>query len=142
MSFERLFCIATLFFLAGIGTPIATSILVAAIAYLCAAEQGIGILGKVLMVGLYQSFILLAVPLFIVAANILNAGTISDRLLSFCVALVGRFQGGLRHVDVVASPIFSGMSGSAVADAAGTGKIINQMMTRTGVLPLLRVLNG
>jgi hypothetical protein len=69
--------------------------------------------------GLYRSFVLLAVPLFIVAANIMNAGTISDRLLGFCVAAVGRFRGGLGHVNVVASLIFSGMSGSAVADAAG-----------------------
>lgn len=132
MSIEFLICLGTLFFLAGIGAPIAYAILVASIAYLFAAGQGIGIAGKVLMDGLYQSFILLAVPLFIVAANIMNAGTISDRLLSFCVALVGRFRGGLGHVNVVASLIFSGMSGSAVADAAGIGKIIIQMMTKSG----------
>ncbi|MEO9826363.1 MAG: TRAP transporter large permease [Paracoccaceae bacterium] len=132
MSIEFLICLGTLFVLAGIGTPIAYAILVASIAYLFAAGQGIGIAGKVLMDGLYQSFILLAVPLFIVAANIMNAGTISDRLLSFCVALVGRFRGGLGHVNVVASLIFSGMSGSAVADAAGIGKIIIQMMTKSG----------
>jgi tripartite ATP-independent transporter DctM subunit len=132
MSVELLVCIITLFFLAGIGTPIAYSIILASIAYLFTAGQGIGILGKVLMDGLYQSFILLAVPLFIVAANIMNAGTISDRLLGFCVALVGRFRGGLGHVNVVASLIFSGMSGSAVADAAGIGKIIIQMMTKSG----------
>jgi tripartite ATP-independent transporter DctM subunit len=129
---EFIVCIATLFFLAGIGTPIAYSILVASIAYLVAAGQGVGIIGKVLMDGLYQSFILLAVPLFIVAANIMNAGTISDRLLGFCIALVGRFRGGLGHVNVVASLIFSGMSGSAVADAAGIGKIIIEMMTKSG----------
>lgn len=132
MSIEFLICLGTLFFLAGIGTPIAYAILVGSIAYLYAAGQGIGIAGKVLMDGLYQSFILLAVPLFIVAANIMNAGTISDRLLSFCVALVGRFRGGLGHVNVVASLIFSGMSGSAVADAAGIGKIIIEMMTKSG----------
>ncbi|MBX2885349.1 MAG: TRAP transporter large permease [Granulosicoccus sp.] len=132
MSIEFIVCIITLFFLAAIGTPIAYSIILASIAYLVTAGQGIGILGKVLMDGLYQSFILLAVPLFIVAANIMNAGTISDRLLSFCVALVGRFRGGLGHVNVVASLIFSGMSGSAVADAAGIGKIIIQMMTKSG----------
>jgi len=132
VSLEFLTCIAALFFLAGIGTPIAYSILVASIAYLVVGGQGIGIVGKVLMDGLYQSFILLAVPLFIVAANIMNAGSISDRLLGFCVALVGRFRGGLGHVNVVASLIFSGMSGSAVADAAGIGKIIIQMMTKSG----------
>ena len=62
----------------------------------------------------------------------MNAGSISDRLLKFCVALVGRFRGGLGHVNIVASLIFSGMSGSAVADAAGIGKIIIGMMTRDG----------
>lgn len=132
MSIEFLICIGTLFFLAGIGTPIAYSIIVASMAYLFSSGQGIGIIGKVLMDGLYQSFILLAVPLFIVAANIMNAGTISDRLLGFCIALVGRFRGGLGHVNVVASLIFSGMSGSAVADAAGIGKIIIEMMTKSG----------
>ena len=80
MSIEFLLCLATLFFLAGIGTPIAYAIMVASIVYVAVAGQGIGIAGKVLMDGLYQSFILLAVPLFIVAANIMNAGTISDRL--------------------------------------------------------------
>ncbi|MEQ9037825.1 MAG: TRAP transporter large permease [Silicimonas sp.] len=132
MSVEFLICIGTLFFLAGIGMPIAYAIMVASIAYVAVAGQGVGIIGKVLMDGLYQSFILLAVPLFIVAANIMNAGTISDRLLGFCVALVGRFRGGLGHVNVVASLIFSGMSGSAVADAAGIGKIIIEMMTKSG----------
>ncbi|NRB18927.1 MAG: TRAP transporter large permease [Rhodobacteraceae bacterium] len=132
MSTEFLVCIISLFFLAGIGMPIAYAIIIASMAYLFTGGNGIGILGKVLMDGLYQSFILLAVPLFIVAANIMNAGTISDRLLGFCVALVGRFRGGLGHVNVVASLIFSGMSGSAIADAAGIGKIIIQMMTKSG----------
>jgi TRAP-type C4-dicarboxylate transport system permease large subunit len=70
--------------------------LIASLVYLFAAGQDIGLAGKVLMDGLYNSFVLLAVPLFIVAANIMNAGTISDRLLRFCVALVGRFRGGPR----------------------------------------------
>ena len=71
-------------------------------------------------------------PLFIVSANIMNAGSISDRLLNFCIAVVGRFRGGMGHVNVVASLIFSGMSGSAVADAAGIGKIIIEMMVKSG----------
>ncbi|CUH40671.1 Neu5Ac permease [Jannaschia seosinensis] len=135
MSVEFLLCIGTLLALAGIGTPIAYAILVASLVYLAAGGQSIGVAGKVLMDGLYNSFILLAVPLFIVAAGVMNAGTISDRLLAFCVALVGRFRGGLGHVNVVASLIFSGMSGSAVADAAGIGKIIIGMMTGSGHYP-------
>ena len=132
MTFEFFLCIATLFLIAGMGAPIAYAIIVSAFVYLIAAGQSIGVAGKVLMDGLYQSFILLAVPLFIVAANIMNAGTVSDRLLRFCVALVGRFKGGLGHVNVVASLVFSGMSGSAVADAAGVGKIVIDMMIKSG----------
>jgi len=132
MSVEFLLCVGSLFVLAGIGAPVAYAILVAAMIYVGASGQGIGIVGKNLLDGLYQSFLLLAVPLFIVAANIMNAGTISDRLLGFCVAVVGRFRGGLGHVNVMASLIFSGMSGSAVADAAGIGRIIIDMMRKDG----------
>ena len=132
MSYEFLICLILLFSLSAIGTPIAYAIFVSSCAYLWVGGQGIGLAGKVILDGLYSSFILLAVPLFIVAANIMNAGTISDRLLRFCVAVVGRFKGGLGHVNVVASIIFSGMSGSAVADAAGIGKIIINMMVKSG----------
>ncbi|SFQ06095.1 TRAP transporter large permease [Tranquillimonas alkanivorans] len=132
MTLEFTLCLASLFLLAAIGLPIAYAILLSAFLYLAVGGQNVGTAGKVLLDGLYQSFILLAVPLFIVAANIMNAGTISDRLLRFCIALVGRFRGGMGHVNVVASLIFSGMSGSAVADAAGIGKIIIDMMTKSG----------
>ncbi|OWU67304.1 permease [Roseovarius sp. 22II1-1F6A] len=132
MSFELTACLLTILLLAAIGTPIAYSVILGALAYLAVAGQDIALAGEQILQGLYDSFILLAVPLFIVAANIMNAGTISERLLTFCVAAVGRFRGGLGHVNIVASLIFSGMSGSAVADAAGIGKIIIQMMTKDG----------
>lgn len=135
MSVELLLLLGALFFLAGIGTPIAYAILAASMLYVAAAGQSIGIIGKNMVDGLYQSFLLLAVPLFIVAANIMNAGTISDRLLRFSIAIVGRFKGGLGHVNIMASLIFSGMSGSAVADAAGIGKLIIEMMTKEGRYP-------
>ena len=135
MSPELLLCLGTLVALAGIGVPIGYAILTASIVWLGASGAGVGTAGKVLMDGLYGSFVLLAVPLFIVAAGIMNAGTISDRLLAFCTAVVGRFRGGLGHVNVVASLIFSGMSGSAVADAAGIGRIVISMMTRDGHYP-------
>lgn len=132
MTLEFFLCLLTIVFMAGIGAPIAYGILLGAFVYLLSAGQSIGLAGKILMDGLYNSFILLAVPLFIVAANIMNAGTISERLLTFCVAAVGRFRGGLGHVNIVASLIFSGMSGSAIADAAGIGKIIIEMMVKSG----------
>ena len=132
MSLAFLLCLLALFLLAGIGTPIAFSIILSSLVYLAVSGRDLGLTAEQLIQGLYDSFILLAVPLFIVAANIMNAGTISDRLLQFCIAAVGRFRGGLGQVNVVASLIFSGMSGSAVADAAGIGKIIIDMMIKTG----------
>jgi len=132
MSFELAAMLVTLFGLAGIGTPVGYSIIIACTVYLGIHGLDIALAGEKIIQGLFNSFILLAVPLFIIAANIMNAGTISDRLLNFIVALVGRFKGGLGHVNVVASLIFSGMSGSAVADAAGIGKIIIEMMTKGG----------
>ena len=132
MTLAFVVCLCVLLLVAALGAPIAHAILIASFAYLFMADQSIGVAGKVLVDGLYQSYILLAVPLFIVASNIMNAGTISDRLLRFCVALVGRFRGGLGHVNIVASLIFSGMSGSAVADAAGIGKLIIEMMVKSG----------
>ncbi|NJS36268.1 MAG: TRAP transporter large permease [Brachymonas sp.] len=132
MSLAFILCIGTMFLLAAIGAPIAYSIICAAVVYLFTAGQDLGIAGEQIIYGLYDSFVLLAVPLFIVAANIMNAGTISERLLQFCVVLVGRLKGGLGHVNIISSLIFSGMSGSAVADAAGIGKVIIGMMVKSG----------
>ena len=132
MSFELLLFLIALFGLAGIGTPIGYSILLASLVYLGVAGMDLALAGEKIIQGIFKSFVLLSVPLFIVAANIMNVGTISDRLLNFCIAMVGRFRGGLGHVNVIASLIFSGMSGSAVADAAGIDKIIIGMMTKNG----------
>lgn len=132
MTLAFVLCVSALFLLAAIGMPIAYATICGAVLYLAMSGQDIGIAGEQIIYGIYDSFVLLAVPLFIVAANIMNAGSISERLLQFCVAIVGRFKGGLGHVNVVASLIFSGMSGSAVADAAGIGKVIIDMMVKSG----------
>ena len=132
MSIELVLGLVTLFGTAAIGMPVAYAIIVGVLVYLGLAGQDLAIAGETMVQRLFDGFLLLAVPLFIVSANIMNAGSISDRLLKFCVALVGRFRGGLGHVNVVASLIFSGMSGSAVADAAGIGKLIINMMVKSG----------
>src|SRR5208337_870303 len=82
-----------------------------------------------------NSYLLIAVPLFIFVANLMNASGVIERLLDFSAAMVGRFSGGLAHVNVVANLIFSGMSGSAVADAAGPGLIVARMMMRDARYP-------
>lgn len=132
MSLELILGMIALFGMAAIGTPVAYSILVGVLVYLGVSGQDLAIAGTTMVQRLFDGFLLLAVPLFIASANIMNAGSISDRLLQFCIALVGRFRGGMGHVNVVASLIFSGMSGSAVADAAGIGKIIIDMMVKSG----------
>ena len=132
MSLELILGMIALFSVAAIGVPVAYAIIVGVLVYLGVAGQDLAIAGETMVQRLFDGFLLLAVPLFIVSANIMNAGSISDRLLSFCIALVGRFRGGMGHVNVVASLIFSGMSGSAVADAAGVGKLIIEMMVKSG----------
>ena len=132
MSSALILGMLALFIVAAIGLPVAYSIIVGVLVYLSAGGQDLAIAGEMMVQRLFDGFLLLAVPLFIVSANIMNAGAISDRLLKFCIALVGRFRGGMGHVNVVASLIFSGMSGSAVADAAGVGKLIIDMMVKSG----------
>ncbi|MEK9802913.1 MAG: TRAP transporter large permease [Curvibacter sp.] len=113
--------------------PIGFSMLTAGIAYLLVKGQDLGLVAEQVGNGLYNSYVLLAVPLFVFAANIMNAGTVSERIFDFCRILVGRLRGGLAQVDILVSVIFSGMSGSAIADAAGPGLVtIRQMLNKPG----------
>ena len=113
--------------------PIGFSMLAAGIGYLITKGQDVGLVAEQVGNGLYNSYVLLAVPLFVFAANIMNAGTVSERIFDFCRILVGRMRGGLAQVDILVSVIFSGMSGSAIADAAGPGLVtIRQMLKKPG----------
>jgi tripartite ATP-independent transporter DctM subunit len=78
------------------------------------------------------SFPLLAIPFFVLAGNLMNVGGTTERIFSVAQLCVGRIRGGLAHVNVVGSVIFAGMSGSAVADAAGMGVIEHRAMTKAG----------
>lgn len=124
--------ILLLAFLAIGGLSIGLAMIVASSVYLMMKGFDPSIAAETLLQGLFNSYTLLAIPLFVLAADIMNIGSLADRLLKFSEALVGRFKGGLGHVNVVSSLIFSGMSGSAVADAVGMGKIIIGMMTKDG----------
>ena len=84
------------------------------------------------MVPACAQFTYLAVPFFFLAAELMNIGTITDRLFNFAQSVVGHIRGGLAHVNVLGSMIFAGMSGSALADAAGLGKIEITAMTKAG----------
>ena len=121
--------------LAFLGLPIGHAMIAGSILYLLLAGLDMGTAAEQVLNGMYNNYILLAVPLFILAAELMNIGSMTERLLRFCDAVVGRFRGGLAHVNVVQSIIFAGMSGSAIADAAGTGKMMQLMMTRDGKYP-------
>lgn len=79
-----------------------------------------------------NSFTLLAVPLFILAANLMNEGSISDRLIDVCKSTVGHVRGGLAYANILVSMIFAGISGSSQADTAGIGKILIPAMEKQG----------
>lgn len=136
MSIALTSCLAALLALSAIGAPIPLSMIVSAIVYLAVKGQDLGLAAEQIIQGLYDSFVILAIPLFIVAANLMNAGTISDRLQQFCVAIVGRLRGGMGHVNVLNSLVFAGMSGSAVADVVGMGKMSIDMMVKDNRYPL------
>lgn len=122
-------CIVTMTLLAFLGLPIGHAMIAGSILYLWLAGLDMGTAAEQLLNGMYSNYIILAVPLFILAAELMNIGSMTERLLRFCDAIVGRFRGGLAQVNVLQSIIFAGMSGSAIADAAGTGKMMQQMMT-------------
>ena len=132
MSTAFAMCLAAIVSLSLLGLPIAHAMIGGSILYLWVKGLDLGIAAEQLLNGLYSSNLLLAIPLFILAAEFMNSGSIMDRLLRFCNALVGRFRGGLAQVNVVQSIIFASMSGSALADAAGSGKLMQSLMTRDG----------
>ncbi|WP_417579562.1 TRAP transporter large permease [Pelagibacterium sp.] len=128
-------CIASILVLAVLGLPIGLSMIAGSILYLFMSGLDMGIAAEQFLNRMYSNYIILAVPLFILAAEFMNTGSLSDRLLAWCNAVVGRFRGGLAQVNVLQSMVFAGMSGSAIADAAGTGKMIYSLMTRDGKYP-------
>ena len=121
--------------LALLGLPVGHAMIAGSILYLWLAGLDMGTAAEQFLNGMYVNYIILAVPLFILAAELMNIGSMTERLMTFCNALVGRFRGGLAQVNVLQSIIFAGMSGSAIADAAGSGKIMQNMMTADGKYP-------
>lgn len=120
-----------------LGMPIAYSLIGTGIVLFIA--DGAGVVPMIAIpqniVAGVDSFTLLAVPLFILAGKIMNAGKITDRIFNFANLFVGRLRGGLAHVNILASLIFAGMSGSAVADASGLGEIEIKAMRDRGYDP-------
>ena len=95
--------------LAFTGLPMGIAMITGSILYLLMRGQDMGLVAEQFLNGMYTNYIILAVPLFILAAEIMNSGTLSERLLKWCDAVVGRFRGGLAQVNVLQSIVFAGM---------------------------------
>lgn len=135
MSFAAWTMFVLFFLWSFLGMPIGHAMLASGIVYLLLTQQDVALVATQSLNGLYGSFVLLAVPLFILAAEIMNASGLTERMYGVANMLVGRFKGGLAHVNILASVIFSGMSGSALADAAGPGKLEVDAMIKAGYKP-------
>jgi len=114
------------------GIPIAIAMCIGSLAYIWLSGNIPPLTMVHRMVGGVDSFPLLAVPFFIYAGNLMNSAGITNRIFNFALALVGWLKGGLGHVNVVGSVVFSGMSGTAVADAGGLGTIEIKAMKDNG----------
>ena len=131
MTTLAIFLALILFILMGV--PVAVSMgLTAVITFLIMGQADILTMVAQRMYASTTSFTLLAIPFFILAGNLMNTGGITERIFRFARALVGHIWGGLGQVNVIASLIFSGMSGAAVADAAGLGMIEMKAMKDNG----------
>ena len=127
-----LLAILILFFvLFVLGMPIAFAMITAAWAYALLADIDLGFLALQMFTGL-DFFVLLAIPLFILTSEVMNRSSVASRIFDFANSLVGFVPGGLGHVNVLTSIIFSGMSGSAVADVGGIGRLCYQSMVDKG----------
>ncbi len=111
--------------------PIAFTLIAGGIVYLFVTGQDVGLVAEQIMTSMYGNYVMLAVPLFILTANLMNAASITDRLWRAASAAVGRLRGGDAHVTVVLNLAMSSMSGSAIADAAGPGLLaVRQQIAR------------
>jgi C4-dicarboxylate transporter, DctM subunit len=124
---------AVLFLFIMLGLPIALCMgLTAVIFFVVLGQTDVLLMLPARMYSGTTSFTLLAIPFFILAGNLMNTGGMTQRLIRFAQCLVGHIRGGLGHVTVVTNMIMAGMSGSAVADATGTGIVLIPAMEKAG----------
>lgn len=124
--------LAVWLFIMFIGTPVGWSLLIATLLYFSMSRWGLAQYAAEKLVSSLDSFPLLSVPFFILTGILMNTGGITERIFNFARALLGHYRGGMGHVNIGASLIFSGMSGSALADAGGLGQLEIKAMRDAG----------
>ena len=112
--------------------PIGLGMILSCCVYLMAKGLDMGMVSDVIMSQLYASSVMIAIPLFIFTANIMSSGKVTEYMFTFVKALLGKRKGALAHLNIIISLIFSGMTGSAAADAAGLGVIEISEMEKDG----------
>jgi tripartite ATP-independent transporter DctM subunit len=112
--------------------PIPMGLLTACIFYFIVSGDPVKMVAQQTLKTFYTNYTIIAVPLFIFAANIMNTGKVTEKIYGFALGLVGRFRGGLGHVNILGSLVFAGMTGSAIADASGLGKMEIEAMRKEG----------
>lgn len=127
--------IATMVFLIAVHTPIAFAVGLACVVYVLLRGDLPLIVVPHRVIGGMDSFLLLALPLFVLAGDLMNTGGITERLVGFARALVGHIRGGLGMTTVVSEYLFSGISGSSAADVSAVGSLLIPAMTRAGYRP-------
>jgi tripartite ATP-independent transporter DctM subunit len=130
MSWDSIFIFSFLVFLV-IRVPVAFALLGSSMIYLLGTGHSLMIIPQILGTT-FNSFVLLCIPLFMFAGELMNTSGVSTRLFNFARSIIGHVQGGLAHVNILGSMIFAGMTGSAVADAAGLGAIEMKAMAEDG----------
>lgn len=115
-----------------LNVPVTYGMIAAGVFYLAWNSADIGLVVGQIMGMLYSSYVLIAIPLFIFTANIMNSGKVTDVMFDFAKALIGKRRGALAYVNVLVSLIFSGMTGSAIADASGIGTMEIEAMDKNG----------
>ena len=112
--------------------PLLYGMLSACVIYFLATGGEMGYIANLITHTLYSNYVIIAIPLFLFTAEVMNSGEVTDTIFKFCKDLVGKVRGSLAYVNVLASLVFSGMTGSALADAAGLGKMEIEAMRREG----------
>ena len=115
-----------------VGVPVGWSLMIATILYFSMSRWNVAMFASAKLVDSLNSFSLISVPFFILTGILMNGAGITEKIFNFAKALLGHYTGGMAHVNVAASLIFSGMSGSAIADAGGLGQLEIKAMRDEG----------
>ena len=115
-----------------IKVPVAYGMISGSLIYFLVTGTDAGNVVHLMVNGIFNNYVLLAVPLFVFTANVMNSGEVTEKVFNFANGLCGRFRGGTAYVNILASLIFSGMTGSAIADASGLGIMEIEQMRKEG----------